>query len=280
MKKAELIDRYIRELTKYMTYDNAKRAEKDVRELIAEELSEDYSYEELEKVLLKFGSPYNLASKYESKSNILISGKNYTIYIKLLKTLSLNMVLATVIYFLINKSKFSILNTLNIFKTEMVSIFFCVTLSLWIAEEVKSKKIMGKLIKSFEIEDLYIVKPKINKPMAVPLVLSSIFIFLLMIEELLKGDEGALKTVQGIFFLLVLRDSNKLSEDGYGRYVTFLSIACDILSLVLMYFLYEQIYKVIYIKIFLYVIIFFIIFDLWFAIIQIVRIYKNGKNKA
>lgn len=276
MKSRELLDRYLRELTKYMAYDNAKSAERDIREIVEEELPENYTEEDLKKILLKLGSPYSLAAKYESKSNILISGKNYTIYIDVLKVLSIQMILALVIYFIFNRKLLSILNVLRVLKTEMITIFFSATISLWIAEKVKSTKIMSNLVKSFRIEDLYIKKPKLNKPLAFPLLCNSLFLFIVIANEVVISNDASIKILQAILFLLILRDSNKLAEDGYGRYVTFLAIFCDVISLLLIYpLLVKYFYSISFFKISLCIVGVAIIFDLVLAVSQVLKINKT-----
>ncbi|CDZ75435.1 putative membrane protein [Peptoniphilus sp. ING2-D1G] len=272
--KENLLDRYIREMTRYMTYEDAKSAKEDFYSLVEDKLGKNYDLAELENLLLKFGSPHNFSTKYGSSSNIFISGKNYRILKALLQTLFLILILSTVIYiFIWEKVDYSLL--LKSIKDIVITMLISSVLSLWIAENVKNIKILNKLLKPFEIKDLYKSREKFvfKKSKLINLIFYSTVIFLSI--HIMAGSGSILrkKTLQVIFFLFILRDSNRTSEGEYGKYVTMLSIFCNVLiSVVLVYFLKFD-FEIKIFKYFYYFIIFTTLVDLYSVILKLRRFY-------
>ena len=252
-------------MTKYMTYENSQKASKDLYEIIEEDLGSNYSLEDLEKFLLKLGSPYNLSQKYQSKSNILISGKNYLILNRLLKYFLLILFGSILIYYLAFNSNLK--DLLESSKDLLLTIFFSLLISLWIAEKVKNTKILSSLLKPFEIKDLYGNREKyiFRKNKLINLILYSMIIFLNVHYLVGKGMEVEKNILQAAFFFLVLRDSNRISEGEYGKYVTILSIVCNTFVALAVLYLMRGNFNYVPIKLSYFFLIIGAIFDLLFV---------------
>ncbi len=272
--KENLLDRYIRELTKYMTYEDAKSAKKDFYSLVEDKLGTNYDIAQLEGLLLKLGSPYNFSTKYRSSSNIFISGKNYRILKTLVQILFLILILSTGIYIFISKNLDYML-LLERLKDIVITMLISSVLSLWIAENVKNIRIMEKLLKPFEIRDLYTSREKFvfRKSKLINLIFYSTVIFLSIHIMADGGNIIRKRILQFIFFLFILRDSNRTSEGEYGKYVTMLSIFCNVLiGVILVYFLkFDFEFKIF--RYFYYFIIFTTLVDLYSVILKLRRFY-------
>ncbi|MDY2986705.1 MAG: hypothetical protein SOR77_03620 [Peptoniphilus sp.] len=282
-EKSDLLDRYINQMVKYLSYENSITATNDLNEIIESELGEDYTYEELEAFLLTLGSPYNFSTKYEVKQNILISGKNYEIFFKYLKIMALEIILATIIYKFIGgfENKTGIINSVKIL---LLTVFITGVLSSFISERVKNIRMMSSLVKDFSIEELYYSKERYTKNNGEYLFMCvfSLFIFLSIIYASLSSEEALTKALQIIFFMLVLRDISRISEVYYGKFITTLSVITDVgalilLSTILKMYFYETQLRIVY-----YLLILTIAFDLVSTLIKLKRSMKisNNKNKS
>ncbi|MDO5041435.1 MAG: hypothetical protein Q4D95_05030 [Peptoniphilus sp.] len=270
--KENLLDRYLREMTRYMTYEDAKKARGDFCSLVEDRLGEDYDVAQLEELLLRLGSPHNFSTKYRSSSNIFIREKNYRILKILVRILFLILILSTGIYIFISKNSDYMLLLKGV-KDIILTLLISSVLSLWIAEKVKDIRIMEKLLKPFEIKDLYISREKFifKKSKLINLIFYSTVIFLSM--HIVSGDLLKRKMLQVVFFLFILRDSNRTSEGEYGKYVTMLSIFCNVLiGVLLVYFLkFDFEFKIL--RYFYYFIIFTTLVDLYSVILKLRRFY-------
>lgn len=234
--KKELLDRYKRQMVKYLTYENSKRAEADLDYLINEEFKNGYSIAELEDFLQGIGSPYSFSLQYESKSNIFISGKNYEIFIKFMKLMAVDVIIAVAVVMFIMGGEVTKTQLINSVKMLIVTIFVTVTLSCFISERVKNTRIMSSLIKDFKIEELYNKsKKKIDNPKNYLFVIFfGFFIFISLLYAQLNENYVFVKVLQIILFMLILRDVSRISEVYYGKFITTLSVITDVGSLVLL----------------------------------------------
>lgn len=236
LENSELFKRYIHELTRYLNYEDSNMAVKDLSELIEEELGSDFKEEELEKYLKKLGHPYNYASHYDNKTSILVSGKNYDIYTRLLKILSIVMICSLVIsYYKGSFIKVELNSFLRVLLGLMLNIFISLTISFFIAEKVKTTKMISSLLKDFNIDDLYrnLKYKKVNPSIEILIIIYSLVIFIAMISLKLHNEDYIYKMFQAIFFLSILRDVNKLSESYYRKFVVFLMIITDLTTLII-----------------------------------------------
>lgn len=234
LENNELLNRYLHEMTRYMSYEKAQESKEDILSIIADEIGENPSENEVVNYLKKLGNPYSLAGQYESRSNILITGKNYDVYAKFLRNLSITMIFAIILSYItgvIRNVSFS--NLLQIILSGMITIFISTTISFFIAEKVKSTKIITSLIKDFNIKELYRKRYKKVKPSIKILIMIYAFaIFYILIFLKINNEEDSLyKTFQIIFFLFILRDVNKISETYYRKIVLSLMVIADVLSI-------------------------------------------------
>lgn len=275
LENSELLKRYTHELTRYLNYEDANIAVKDLHELIKEEIGSEFEEEHLEKYLKKLGHPYNFSSHYDNRSSIIVSGKNYDIYIRSLKILSLVMILSI----LISYFKGSFINTdtisfLRVLLGLMLNIFVSLTISFFIAEKVKNTKMISYLLKDFKIEDLYtnLKYKKVNPSIEILIAVYSMVIFVSMVSLKLNNEDYIYKMFQTIFFLNILRDVNKISESYYKRFVIFLMIITDIPTLLIGFkllknpFILENILRWAII-----ILILATIWDVFYAIIKIIK---------
>ncbi|MGO1580403.1 MAG: hypothetical protein ACTHWZ_03200, partial [Peptoniphilaceae bacterium] len=149
--KEDILGRYIKELTRYMTFENSIYAEKDLRNMIKEKLGEDYSKEDLINFLEKLGSPFGISNKYQSRANILISGRHYEIYLEFLKILFISLLISMPISLTSGfYNKGDIFTVLESIKDLLILILASTTISLFIAERVKGTRIFKSLLKQFK----------------------------------------------------------------------------------------------------------------------------------
>ncbi|MBP2025623.1 hypothetical protein [Peptoniphilus stercorisuis] len=236
LENSELFKRYIHELTRYLNYEDSNMAVKDLKELIEEELGSDFEEDKLEKYLKKLGHPYNFASHYDNKTSVLVSGKNYDIYTRLLKILSIVMLSSLLIsYYKGSFIKVGISSFLRVVLGLMLNIFISLTISFFIAEKVKTTKMISSLLKDFNIDDLYrnLKYKKVNPSIEILIIIYSLVIFIAMISLKLHNEDYIYKMFQAIFFLSILRDVNKLSESYYRKFVVFLMIITDLTTLII-----------------------------------------------
>lgn len=229
----DLLNRYIKELTKYMTYENAQVAKKDLLEIINDELGPYYELEELAELLEDLGSPYSLSVKYDRSSNFLISGRNYKIYTSFLKIVNLLMAISLATFFLTNGFN-NLVEFLEILKINLLTIIIGVTLASFIAEKVKSTRIIQSMLSEFKVKYLYEKKKmKFEKITLINFVVCNLIYFYMLPQNIIVKNELLVKIIQLSLFLIALRDSNRVSEVEIGKYVSVLSLIVDIILIIL-----------------------------------------------
>lgn len=279
IQASEILDRYLHELTRYMTYETSNQAKEDIKKLIEEELGENPEEEEIKNYLEKLGNPYSISSQYEAKSNILISGRNYEMYIKLLKVLSIVMIFSL----LISKIKGYLVNltfvdTIEILLSQMITIFISLTISFFIAEKIKSTRMIASVLKDFDISKLYQKKnyKDVKPSIAILIIAYSLVIFISMTVLKIEERENLYRLLQLIFFLNILRDVNKISENSYRRIVILLMVVSDLLSIIIsIKFLKED---VIINNILIRSIVILLISSIWDLFLGIIEIIKTKKG--
>ena len=236
INKEEVLEIYLREMTKYMTYENSLQARDDFIYILEENIGKDYSKEKLENYLQDLGSPYSLASSYRDNKDILITGKNYVILNKLLKTFFLSFIISIVISFFIkNIADEKLLYFFEVSKSLILTIFLSSVISAWISERVKNTKILTSLLKAFSIKELYNYKNtyRIKNSRFIICFVYSFIIFISAFMEYDLGLKNYIFLLELAFFFLVFRDFSYFSEGSYGRYVTMVNIASNTISILI-----------------------------------------------
>lgn len=237
LNKEEILEIYLREMTKYMTYENSLRAKDDFIYILEENIGKNYSKEKLENYLQDLGSPYSLASSYRDNKDILITGKNYVILNKLLKTFLLSFILSIVISFPIkNIVDEKLLYFFEVSKSLILTIFLSSLVSAWISEKVKNTRILNSLLKSFSIKDLYNHKNTYQIKNS-RFIICFIYSFIIFISAFMEYDldlKNYIFLLELAFFFLVFRDFSYFSEGSYGRYVTMVNIASNTIAILIL----------------------------------------------
>lgn len=236
INKEEVLEIYLREMTKYMTYENSLQARDDFIYILEENIGKDYSKEKLENYLQDLGSPYSLASSYRDNKDILITGKNYVILNKLLKTFFLSFIISIVISFFIkNIADEKLLYFFEVSKSLILTIFLSSVISAWISERVKNTKILTSLLKAFSIKELYNYKNTYRIKNS-RFIICFVYSFIIFISAFMEYDldlKNYIFLLELAFFFLVFRDFSYFSEGSYGRYVTMVSIASNTISILI-----------------------------------------------
>lgn len=236
INKEEVLEIYLREMTKYMTYENSLQARDDFIYILEENIGKDYSKEKLENYLQDLGSPYSLASSYRDNKDILITGKNYVILNKLLKTFFLSFIISIVISFFIkNIADGKLLYFFEVSKSLILTIFLSSVISAWISERVKNTKILTSLLKAFSIKELYNYKNTYRIKNS-RFIICFVYSFIIFISAFMEYDldlKNYIFLLELAFFFLVFRDFSYFSEGSYGRYVTMVNIASNTISILI-----------------------------------------------
>lgn len=236
INKEEVLEIYLREMTKYMTYENSLQARDDFIYILEENIGKDYSKEKLENYLQDLGSPYSLASSYRDNKDILITGKNYVILNKLLKTFFLSFIISIVISFFIkNIADEKLLYFFEVSKSLILTIFLSSVISAWISERVKNTKILTSLLKAFSIKELYNYKNTYRIKNS-RFIICFVYSFIIFISAFMEYDldlKNYIFLLELAFFFLVFRDFSYFSEGSYGRYVTMVNIASNTISILI-----------------------------------------------
>lgn len=236
INKEEVLEIYLREMTKYMTYENSLQARDDFIYILEENIGKDYSKEKLENYLQDLGSPYSLASSYRDNKDILITGKNYVILNKLLKTFFLSFIISIVISFFIkNIADEKLLYFFEVSKSLILTIFLSSVISAWISERVKNTKILTSLLKAFSIKELYNYKNTYRIKNS-RFIICFVYSFIIFISAFMEYDldlKNCIFLLELAFFFLVFRDFSYFSEGSYGRYVTMVNIASNTISILI-----------------------------------------------
>lgn len=236
INKEEVLEIYLREMTKYMTYENSLQARDDFIYILEENIGKDYSKEKLENYLQDLGSPYSLASSYRDNKDILITGKNYVILNKLLKTFFLSFIISIVISFFIkNIADEKLLYFFEVSKSLILTIFLSSVISAWISERVKNTKILNSLLKAFSIKELYNYKNTYRIKNS-RFIICFVYSFIIFISAFMEYDldlKNYIFLLELAFFFLVFRDFSYFSEGSYGRYVTMVNIASNTIAILI-----------------------------------------------
>lgn len=283
IEDSEILNRYLHEVTRYMSYDTSNEAKEDIRKLVEEELGTNPSEIDIKNYIKHLGNPYSISSQYEVKSNILISGRNYEIYIRFLKVLSIVMICANLISWI--KGYYvdvKFYDFLQIIVSQMLTIFVSLTISFFIAEKIKNTRMIASVMKDFDVSKLYEKrKYKPVKPLVEILVIAySLVIFIAMTPLMLNEAKELYRLLQLIFFLNILRDVNKISESSYRRVVVFLMIISDTIAILISISLLKK--DIIIDNILIRSIVILLISSIWdllSGLSEIVLSKKRSKNK-
>ena len=232
----ELVDRYIYYLQRYIPYDKQKDARDDFLEILKDRLPEIYREDDIKKELNRMGNPYEFASAYSEGGNFLISGKNYEIFVAFLKMLSVSALIGIILFIFNYFNRFVSANLFDLLKTLVISIFILSLLPSWICEKIKTKKILKALTEDWDIDNLYETKDfKIEKyEIALHLVTFSMY-FMLQTYIITASINISIVTytfIMFLFFINVLSDNLKLSENTIVSKVMYLEYFVDIFTII------------------------------------------------
>lgn len=232
----ELVDRYIYYLQRYIPYDKQKDARDDFLEILKDRLPEIYREDDIKKELNRMGNPYEFASAYTEGGNFLISGKNYEIFVAFLKMLSVSALIGIILFIFNYFNRFVSANLYDLLKSLVISIFILSLLPSWICEKIKTKKILKALTEDWDIDNLYETKDfKIEKyEIALHLVTFSMY-FMLQIYIITASINISIVTytfIMFLFFINVLSDNLKLSENTIVSKVMYLEYFVDIFTII------------------------------------------------
>ena len=232
----ELVDRYIYYLQRYIPYDKQKDARDDFLEILKDRLPEIYREDDIKKELNRMGNPYEFASAYTEGGNFLISGKNYEIFVAFLKMLSVSALIGIILFIFNYFNRFVSANLYDLLKSLVISIFILSLLPSWICEKIKAKKILKALTEDWDIDNLYETKDfKIEKyEIALHLVTFSMY-FMLQTYIITASINISIVTytfIMFLFFINVLSDNLKLSENTIVSKVMYLEYFVDIFTII------------------------------------------------
>ena len=232
----ELVDRYIYYLQRYIPYDKQKDARDDFLEILKDRLPEIYREDDIKKELNRMGNPYEFASAYTEGGNFLISGKNYEIFVAFLKMLYVSALIGIILFIFNYFNRFVSANLFDLLKTLVISIFILSLLPSWICEKIKTKKILKALTEDWDIDNLYETKDfKIEKyEIALHLVTFSMY-FMLQTYIITASINISIVTytfIMFLFFINVLSDNLKLSENTIVSKVMYLEYFVDIFTII------------------------------------------------
>ncbi len=232
----ELVDRYIYYLQRYIPYDKQKDARDDFLEILKDRLPEIYREDDIKKELNRMGNPYEFASAYTEGGNFLISGKNYEIFVAFLKMLSVSALIGIILFIFNYFNRFVSANLFGLLKSLVISIFILSLLPSWICEKIKTKKILKALTEDWDIDNLYETKDfKIEKyEIALHLVTFSMY-FMLQTYIITASINISIVTytfIMFLFFINVLSDNLKLSENTIVSKVMYLEYFVDIFTII------------------------------------------------
>lgn len=232
----ELVDRYIYYLQRYIPYDKQKDARDDFLEILKDRLPEIYTEDDIKKELNRMGNPYEFASAYSEGGNFLISGKNYEIFVAFLKMLSVSALIGIILFIFNYFNRFVSANLFDLLKSLVISIFILSLLPSWICEKIKTTKILKALTEDWDIDNLYETKDfKIEKyEIALHLVTFSMY-FMLQTYIITASINISIVTytfIMFLFFINVLRDNLKLSENTIVSKIMYLEYFVDIFTII------------------------------------------------
>lgn len=232
----ELVDRYIYYLTRYLPYDDKKRATDDVLKILNEKLNKNFTEEDLKIELEKLGNPYAFSNKYSNKGNFLLSGRNYEIFIAFIKILSISGLIAFLLFFFSYFARIKEIGFYEVIKTEILTIFSMSIITSVISEKIKTTKIMTSLMKSWSIKDLYRSKKTPSIYNKIFIGIYSVMFFVMIIY--LKTGEFPNKTYNIMLFLFLLnlaRDNLKMSEKTILSNLRYFIFFVDIFTIIALY---------------------------------------------
>ena len=232
----ELVDRYIYYLQRYIPYDKQKDARDDFLEILKDRLPEIYTEDDIKKELNRMGNPYEFASAYSEGGNFLISGKNYEMFVAFLKMLSVSALIGIILFIFNYFNRFVSANLFDLLKSLVISIFILSLLPSWICEKIKTTKILKALTEDWDIDNLYETKDfKIEKyEIALHLVTFSMY-FMLQTYIITASINISIVTytfIMFLFFINVLSDNLKLSENTIVSKIMYLEYFVDIFTII------------------------------------------------
>ncbi len=230
----ELVDRYIYYFLRYIPYDRQKEAKENMLNQIEDSLPIDYTEKDVIKTLNKLGNPYQYAAYYTNGGRFLISGKTYEIFTKFLKILVISGLIGLILFFFNYFSRLLGTGVYTVVKSILISIFILSVLPSYISERIKDTKILNSLTSDWDISLLYESKKlKINADKIVIMILNYSMFFMLQVYMITANIDITTATytfIMFLFFLNVLKDNLKMSENNAYSKIVYAEYFIDILT--------------------------------------------------
>ena len=221
LEDEEIVKRYLYEATRYMEYDKMEMAKDDILHLLEENIQgQERTRENLERALRKMGNPYTLGKHYESQGNVLITGRYYRLYMRMLKVATVGMVVGQGISFMIEKTttRVGLTFTLESLLYNLLLTFFVTTFAFTMAEKIKAKKILKSILEPWTPDSLKTEIPfdKLN-----PRILLYIGLYTTCLGKILTDyyeyhrifNPGILHLLPSLLFILfIFRDALRMSH--------------------------------------------------------------------
>ncbi len=264
------VERYIYAVTRYLPEKDREEVGRELRSNIEDMLMEDYSEENIKRVLEEMGSPYELSNRYLDQEKYLIGPRVYHTYMDTLKILLIVAVVVGAITFtvdlLVNINSLESINSLSaiiemtvriiasgigIMFNVVVGFFFWVTLGFIIAEKTNAlDEMKSSKDKAFLVEDLKEIPKSTGKKiskveMAFSLILTIAFLGILLFRldliAVFIAGEGSYpifneSTIKSYLILILIVGALSISLTLYklvmGRWNRKLAIASTVYALI------------------------------------------------
>ncbi|MFJ7734295.1 HAAS signaling domain-containing protein [Lysinibacillus sp. NPDC097231] len=174
MKKVNLIDAYIHEVTRRINKNKRDDIALELKSTIEDMLSEDYSESDVKEVLKKLGNPEKVAASYQDTPRFLIGPQVFDTYIRTIKlvvpwailiTVIVQMVESVVLYSGEDALLTTIIKAISITITNIITVIiqvlFWITVAFIVIERSGGKNIRIPFVKDLQQwtpDDLTIVK--------------------------------------------------------------------------------------------------------------------------
>lgn len=231
----ELVDRYIYYYLRYIPYDRQDEAKENMIKMLEEKLPIEYTDSDIANALNKLGNPYQFASSYTNTGHFLISGKNYEIFIEFLKMLALSSLIGLVLFFFNYFNRLAHASFFTVLKTLAISIFILSILPSWVSEKIKTNRVLKSLTSEWDISRLYDSKKlKIEAIKIILMIINYSMFFMLQIYIITSKIDITTATytfIMILFFLNVLKDNLKISENNLYSRVMYVEYFVDIFTI-------------------------------------------------
>lgn len=229
----EIINRYIYYLCRYIPYDKKELAKDEIMDILQRRLPIAYTDKDIKDELNRLGNPYEIGLKYSNKGNFLLNGKSYEIFISMIYMLFSAGTVSLILFFFNYFARISKLGFFEILQTIILTAFMLALIPSWICEKVKSTKILKTFMKAWSIDDLYessSIKHSIYGIIFI-LIYSSMFFLLQLYTKTGNIEKSTYNIIILLFFINVLRDTLRISEDSTVSNIVYVAYIFDLLTI-------------------------------------------------